>query len=501
MIQGRNLPVADAAPARERAEGSTLKAHASRGVRWTTISSVVTNASEILRMLVLARILLPGDFGLMAIVLVVIGFAQTYTDLGLTQAIIHRQDATRQQLSSLYWLSVLTGVVATMAVWFSAPLVAAFFEEPRVISLVRVVATVFLLSGFSSQFETLLLKDLRFRTVAVQEIIASVCSFALGVAMALAGFGVWSLVGGFVGAAILKSLFLLQVGLKDYRPMLRFQRADIAGYLSFGMFQLGERSVNYIGSRLDQVLIGRLLGMQALGYYSFAFNFAYRPIWRINPVVTRVAFPLFSRLQNETDALRRGYIKVIGLLSMINAPLLLGLAAVAPVGVPVVFGEKWVPSVPLLQILALYALPRSVMNPIGALQYAKGRADLGFKWQLFMTLFTVPLIVVGAYAGGAKGVALALLLQQIILAVPFYRYMVRPLVGPCAREYLGVVARPSIVAGIVAIAVAMLPAWRGSPGMLYFVLQILSGATGYVLLLNLFDRASLRELRSVMRPS
>src|SRR5262249_36314737 len=153
-----------------------------------------------------------------------------------------------------------------------------------------------------------------------------------------------------------------------------------------------ERSINYLSERLDQLLIGTLLGARSLGFYNFAFNLTGRPIWRINPILTRVAFPIFSAVQHDREKLRRGYLRLLSLLTTINAPLLIGLATLAPVAVPLVFGRKWTDSIILIQILSLVTLSRSVGNPIGSLQLAKGRADLGFKWNAFFLLVSVPAI-------------------------------------------------------------------------------------------------------------
>ena len=433
----------------------------------------------------------------MGMATLVTGFAQAYTDLGISVAIIHRQDdATEEELSSLYWLNLFTGFVAFAAVWSCSPLITSMFGEPRLLPLLRVVDFVFLITPIGKQFEILLEKDLKFNMLAGQEIAASVAGFVVAVACAVYGFGVWALVLSLLVTAILKTALLLGVGLARYRPHFHFRRSDLRGYIAFGLYQLGERTVNFASEKLDQVLIGSMLGAQALGFYNFAFNMTAQPIWRINPIITRVAFPVFARMQHDTAALRRGYLRLTRVVATINAPLLLGLAAVAPLAVPLIFGAKWAPSVVLIQILSFVALWRSTGNPIGSLQLAKGRPDLGFKWNCFLFVVSIPTIYTGIKVGGVIGVVVSLLLLQTLLQVPAYRYFLRPLIGACAREYAVAIFKPIASACVMALVVIALPRlFQGWPHAVELSAQVMLGACVYICLLLTFQRQAADDLR------
>ncbi len=454
------------------------------------------------RILVLARVLSPADFGLMAMVLVFINFAQTYTDLGISAAIVHRQDATAEQLASLYWTNVATGILTFLFTWLATPLITQVFHEPRLVPLLRAAAVAFIIGGATAQFETLLLRDLRFRLLAFPEITSSLASLLLGVTLALSGFGVWSLVLAFIGGVAVESAALLLLGFSAYRPLLHFRASDLKAYLQFGLYQMGERLMNCFSARIDQILIARLLGAQALGYYVFAFNLSYRPIWRINPLITRIAFPLFAKVQDDRERLRRGYLRMINVLTTINAPLLIGLASVAPLLVPVVFGSKWMPSVILIQLLSLSGLQRSIFAPIGTLQNAKGRADLGFKWHSMLCAASVPLIYAGAKWNGVVGVAGILMVLPLALGIPFYFLMLRPLIGRCGSDYAVAIFKPIAAAFAMSFAVAMvslLPSGAGSAWMLGT--EFLVGAVVYCVVSGLTDKKGLTELRIIFSRS
>lgn len=474
----------------------TLQSQTRSGVKWTGLSAISTTSIESLRLVVLALFLSPVDFGLMGMATLVMGFAQAYTDLGISVAIIHRQDATKEELSSLYWLNIFAGVAAFVVVWFCSPLIAVMFREPRVLPLLRVVDVVFLITPIGKQFEILLERDLKFNMLAGQEILTSIVGFAVAIGCAIAGFGVWALVLSFLITASLKTACLLWVGLSRYRPQVHFRRRDLRGYLAFGLYQLGERTVNYGSEKLDQVLIGSMLGAQALGFYNFAFNLTAQPIWRINPIITRVAFPVFAKMQNDTEALRRGYLRLTRVVATINAPLLLGLAAVAPLAVPLIFGAKWAPSIVLIQILSFVALWRSTGNPIGSLQLAKGRADLGFKWNCFLFVVSVPTIYTGIKLGGVTGVVVSLLVLQTLVQVPAYRYFLRPLIGACAWEYTLAIFKPIASACVMAVVVIALPLlFQGWPHAVELSAQIMLGACVYICLLLTFQRQAADDLR------
>jgi O-antigen/teichoic acid export membrane protein len=467
------------------------------GIKWTTLATITSTAFQIVQLTILARLLLPADFGLMAMVMVVIGFAQTYADAGISAAIIHHQSTTKQQLSSLYWLNIMAGGLVLIIFWLLIPTIVVFYNEPQLVPLLQTLSIIFLLVPFGKQFELLLQRDLQFNQLAKQEIIVTVISTSVAVLSALLKQGVWSLVWGQLVRDGFKTILLLAVGLRQYRPMFYFRRRDLSGFIGFGLYQMGERSINFLAERSDQLLLGSLLGAQALGFYNFAFNLVVQPITRINPIVTKVAFPVFTRVQQDPKRLQRGYLKMVNLLTTLNAPVLIGLAVVAPWAVPLIFGQKWAASVVLVQILALVVLLRSIANPTGSLLLAKGRADLGFKWNLFLLIISIPAIFIGAKLNEAMGIALALLLLQIIIHLPNYFYLLKPLIGRCAKAYLTAIFRPILIASVMAGGV-WVTRFAGWQPWLTLLLQVTVGLTVYSLLLWLIAKEQLAELLQML---
>jgi lipopolysaccharide exporter len=469
------------------------------GIKWTSFSTGATLVIQIVQLVVLGRLLKPEDFGLMTMALVVVGFAQAYADMGVSAAIVQRQDVTRDQLSTLYWLNIAVGVALFGLVCAASPLVSWFFNEPLLTRLLPVAASAFVLTSTGQQFRWLLEKDLHFDVLARQEVLASSLGAVATIAMALYGLGVWSLAIGPLVTAFLKAALLVGKGWPRWAPAFHFRGADLRGFAAFGLYQMGERTMNYVQSRIDQIAIGRLLGAQELGYYNFALSLVTHPSSLLNPVVTRVAFPVFARMQADTEGLRRNYVKMLNVLTTLNAPILAGAAAVAPLLIPLVFGAKWAPAVPLVQILALYALVRSIGNPIGALLLSKGRADLSFRWLTCVFLITVPVVITGGRLSGAIGIGIALNLLFVAYSFAGYRFLVVPLIGPCARPYAAAILKPCALAAAMAAVVAGLS--RVLPGSwLGLSLEIAIGVVVYGALVRLAEPELLGELSTLIRP-
>lgn len=360
----------------------SLKRKAASGAKWTTASKGVSTGLQLIQLGVLARLLDQEDFGLMAMVMVVIGFAEAYIDMGIGKAIIHRQDTTSEQLSSLYWLNLGAGAIVFGLVILAIPLIVDFYNEPRLTDLLFWASLMFLITPFGQQFHILMQKELKFKLLAIITIASALAGVTVAIVTALQGQGVYSLIWGQLTNAATRTVAFVAIGYREWPPGFHFRWDDLRGYLGFGAYQMGEKTLNYFAKNIDYLLIGRYLGSEILGAYTIAFQLVIVPIQKINPILTKVAFPIFSKRQHQHTTLSTGYLEMSKVLAMTVYPLLIGLAATAPVAIPVFLGEGWELSIILTQILVLVGLARTLGNPSGTLYLAKGRADIGFKFNL-----------------------------------------------------------------------------------------------------------------------
>lgn len=360
-----------------------LKSKILKGVQWTTIAMLGTTILQIIKLATLARVLTPENFGLMAIVMVVIGFAQAFGDMGISSAIIQHQDITKNQLSSLYWLNIVSGFVLAIVVVATAPLVSSFYEYKDLELFIVVISLVFIVTAIGQQFRLLFQKDLDFKTIAIVNVLSQLIATLSAIAMALFGYGVWSLVVSVLLAAALNSLGFLITGLRRYdRPDVVFNYNDIRSFLGFGLYQMGERTVNYLSASVDKILIGKFVGMNAVGFYDMAWQLIIFPLQRINPIVNAVALPAYSKIQNEAEVRARYYSASVRLLSLITIPLLVFLLFFSEEVVMLVYGDGWDKTATLVSILAVVGVTKALGNPGGALILSMGRADVGFWWNV-----------------------------------------------------------------------------------------------------------------------
>ncbi|MBE0472254.1 MAG: MOP flippase family protein [Methyloprofundus sp.] len=364
------------------------------GVKWTSLSMVIVTVTQLLQLVILARFLSPVEFGLMAIMMVVIGFSQAFMDMGISNAIIHRQQISHTQLSSLYWLNIFSGLVLFCIVFLLAPLIAGFYEEPGLLEPLMWLSSVFIIVAIGNQYRILCQKELQFNLMAKVEMTAAVVSLTVAVVLAIKGFGVYALVGAMLAQASVSSLLFLIIGFKQHhRPAFVYHHRDLKGFYSFGLYQMGERSINYIGTNVDKLLIGKFVGMEATGFYNMAWHLIIYPVSKINPVINKVAFPVYAKVQENSEALNRYYSLTVRALSLVTVPILAFLGLHSSDVVLVVFGEGWETTATLVAFLSLIGILRALGNPGGAIVLALGHAHAGFLWNLFW----VPLIFISLY--------------------------------------------------------------------------------------------------------
>lgn len=431
-----------------------LRRQAISGAGWTAVATLVTVVAQLLQIAILARLLRPEDFGLMALVTVVFGLAHVYADGGLSSAIVHRQDATHEQLSSLFWLNVGAGVVMAVVLVAAAPLVAFVYAEPELTSLIALAALAFLVTPVGQQLHMRLQKALRFGFLAVTDVLSATAGVTVSVTLALHGYGVLSLVWGFLAGALVRTAALVWFGMRDWQPQLRFRFSDLRGFLRFGAFQMGERTVNYLSANLDKLLIGSLLGAHALGLYSVAFQLVMKPMRVVNPIFNRVAFPLFAKVQTDKPRLRAGFLDGIRTISFVLFPVYAGIIVLGEPLILLVLGETWRAAVPLLQVLAVLGFFYSLGNPLGSLLLATGRVEIGFYLNIWRLLLFAAAIFVGV-RWDILGVAVALVAATALGMFPLGFVVRWILVEMRPTEYIRAFAPMLITALVMAAAVLL----------------------------------------------
>jgi lipopolysaccharide exporter len=480
-------------------ERGGLRQQAAGGVRWTASATAINAALNFLQTAVLAHFLLPADFGLGSMVVVVVAFGQMFADAGVSSAIIYRHEPTKAELASLYWFNVACGVGIFAVINVVVPLIVELFNEPRLALPLRLASLSFLIAPFGQQLQFLLQKELRFRSLAVTSASGYAASLLVAVALGVSGAGVYALVFGQLANMLVRTTMLVRVQWRN-RPTWHFARGDLTGYLGFGLYQTGDKAANFFNAYLLHGLIGSMLGAHVLGIYTLAFELAFKPLEAVTPIVTRVAFPVLARIRDDIGRVRRGYLAMLRLLSAVNFPIALGTAALAPIIVPVVYGDSWRPAIPLVEVLALVALLRSSGSPIGALLLGLGKANWGFWWSLGKTFLQLPGLYLGIALNQLYGAAVAYLVLQVAFTAAAYAFLVRRLLGPCLVEYVRTFLPALGLAVAVAATIKISSSLLGEVSLVVqLVVSLAVAGLAYLAFAAVFARQLLSETLQMVR--
>lgn len=378
-----------------------LSGAAARGGLITFGGQITRFALQIVSTAVLARLLDPGDFGIYAMVVSIVGVAMVVGDFGLSMAAIQAEEITPRQRTNLFWTSALLGIALMLVVYFSAPLIAAFYGRPELVPVTHVVAVTFLLYSLTAQFRAEVSRRLRFGWLAASDVLSAALGVATAIAIALLGGGYWALVGQQVAAAA-TTLLILIVGAR-WLPGLPRRNSGMRALYQFGANTLGVQLFNYLSANADSVLIGRVWGPDALGLYDRAYQLFRLPIQQIGAPLTRVAVPILSRLQN--DPRYEAYVLRAQLvLSYTFAGLFFVLAAVASPLIDILLGPGWDGAKPIFVILAI----GGIFQGIGYVYYwvflSRALTGIQLKWTIIGRTFMVAAMAIGV-TWGAIGVA------------------------------------------------------------------------------------------------
>jgi len=359
---------------------SDIRDQLHKGVKWTGISTLMITAIQIIQFGLLGKLMSISEFGLVGMITTIVVFAQILLDLGFGSAVIQKEEVSARVLSSLFWINVVVGVGLFMLLFLFSPLIATYFHRGELIELIRILAVMFLIAPVGQQCQYLLQKDLRFNLLGAIEVGTTFISFLTLVILILTISPIYAFVISQVVLNSLKGILYFICYQKKWRPSFVFDLSECKEYMAFGAFQLASRLVNRMGSNLDVILIGRFMGAEALGIYNLAYQIVTIPVLKINPIITRVAFPVFSKSHQNQVLLTDGFLHMTKLLSLVSFPILMGLTAVSNVFILTIFGQKWLDAVPIVQIMAVVGILRVLMNPNGSVILAKGKANIAFYW-------------------------------------------------------------------------------------------------------------------------
>ena len=457
-------------------DGAGLGGRVARGALVILAAQGVRIAVQVLSVVVLSRLLSPRDYGLIAMVLAVIGVADVFRDLGLSTAAVQARTLTAAQRSNLFWINTALGTVLGAVAFAAAPALALVYDQPELADVTRVLALTFLLNGVATQYRADLTRRLLFSRLAVADVLSPVVGLGVGVALAADGAGVWALVGQQLAQYVVMMTVVVTAG--RWRPGRPDRRTPMDGLLRFGWNMVGVQLIGYAARNVDSLTIGTRFGAEALGLYNRAFQLLMTPLGQLRGPTTQVALPALSALQEDArrhaEYLRRGQLAL-------GYTFVAGLALVVGAALPVTevfLGDQWGSVTPLLRLLALAGI-FDTLAFVGYWVYlSQGLTGQLVRYAAFEAVVKLVCILVGS-TWGVVGVAAGYALAPA-LTWPVSLWWLSRLTPIPVRELLGGALRVLAVAAVVAAGSYAAAGSTGHlPAGLTLGLAVAAGAAAY----------------------
>jgi O-antigen/teichoic acid export membrane protein len=417
-----------------------------RGSRHTLLAQLATQVSRLAVSVILARLLTPSDFGVVAVATVIMVVVWQLTDLGTAAVIIQRDVVDDALVSSLFYFNLLLGAVLSVAMFAVAGPLAALMREPSAAPAIQVLAAVGFLGSVGNMHYALLRRTMQFGRLATISIANAVVTGAVGISLAVAGAGLWALVAGTVAGTAVSTV--ASWWYEAWRPSATFSLQQLRSVARFSIHFFYSSAFAVAFAQLDKVIISRVLGSAALGTYTVAQRTVTSPVNTVSEAVSTVSFSAFAREQNNAEALRSGATRAAGVVALVVLPSMVGLAVLAEPAVAVVYGAKWEAAIPVVQVLAPVAAVQALSRVTASVMLARGRSDWLYRWALTYCLVGAAVMLVSSQ-WGLVGVSLGLAAVVGLLA-PFEMKMALGLIDMRLRTYLRSLLPLAVISAVMA---------------------------------------------------
>jgi O-antigen/teichoic acid export membrane protein len=479
-------------------DSATMRSRLLHGLAWKVGSQLFRQGWRAAVAIVLARLLIPEDYGLAAMVLVFGTLIFIFSDLALGSALVQRKELSEEDRSTVFWTATGLGLLFTVVgVACSWPL-AAFYGEDEVQPLFAALSLSFVVTALGTTQSALLNREMSFKSLELRMMAGAAVGGVVGLVLALADYGAWALIGQQLAISVVSTILLWV--LSPWRPSFTFSPASLRSLGSFSFNVFGTRVLFYL-NRMDAVLIGRFLGAAPLGAYSVAQHVILAPMARLTQPIAELFFPAFSRIQDEPARIGALWLRVNRLVAALAVPSMVGLMVVAPELVTVVLGEKWDAATPVIQILAWVGLLQALQKLNSSILQARDRTGVLLRYSAIVLAASLTAFATGLH-WGIVGVATAYAISSTVVE-PYYTWVTARSVGlglaDVGRSLFGVVQASLGMLACVLVADRLLDGIGAAPRL---VLLILVGMATYVPLLLWREPrilAEARELRGLRR--
>ena len=482
-------------PTEHGTDNQNLQRRVARGATWTIVDNWGRQFLQLAVFTVIANLLLPEEFGLVALAMVFVMLAQLFVDQGMGDALVQRGQVGREHLDTAFWAAMLLGSLLAVAGMLLAGVIGGLLNEPGLTPLLQVLSLTFVLTAASTVPMAMLRRELRFRSLALRTLFSIAGGGVVGITLAVMGFGPWALVGQQVTAAALSVVALwLATG---WRPSRRFSTQHFRELFGFGAKVVASDLLLYITRYTDNLLIGVFRTTQELGIYAVGYRILDSANSLLVGIARKITFPALSRLQHDPERSRRAYFRVTRLSATLILPAYIGLALVAPELIPLIFGAQWAESGPVAAVLFLVGPAYSFQGFGTSLLMAAGRPDVVLRFR-FVNMVTTVIGFAIAVPFGIVAMAVSFVIRGYLM-VPLQLYLQRRYADIPSGEYLRRLAVPTAATLLMALAVIGVRLLLGEQLAVLplLLLSVVTGAVVYTAAIVVMDRPLLGDVLHV----
>lgn len=482
---------------RIKTPGNGLSQRTVRGGFWVFSLRIVQQLFGLARLVILARLLAPHDFGLMGIALLTMSTLETFSDTGFQQALIQKQEDIESYLNAAWTVMILRGLVLFGILYFIAPFAASFFDVPEAKPIIQVIGLSFLLQAFTNIGVTYFQKELKFNKEFIYQFSGTLADFIVAILAVLILRNVWALVFGLLAGNVVRCIMSYLI--HPYRPRLSRDLVKVEELFGFGKWVLGSSILVFLITQGDNIFVGKLLGVTALGFYQMAYRIANMPATEITHVISSVTFPAYSKLQSDVPKLREAYLKVLKVTMCLSFPIAGLIFVLAPDFTRIFLGEKWMPMVPAMQVLVFAGLVRSIAATAGNIFFAVGKPNIDTKLQIIRLFVLAILIYPFSIRWGITGISIVVFLSIFTSGIAFCFKAIK-LTRCGVNNFIKTIIFPLIGTIIMILLISGLKTVIGNR-IWEFIIFIFAGVLSYFVLIYLSDKLFNYGMRVLIKES
>lgn len=465
-------------------EGANLQKKTINSVFWSFVSKISTRSLDLIKIIVVARLLSPEDFGLFGIALLTIAIFQVFSQTGFKESIIQNKKDIKSHLNTAWTTLVIRGFVIYGIVFLISPFLAGFFGEPRAELILQTIGIILILQGFQNIAVIFLRKELEFKKKFVLDLGKTLPSFILTISLAFIIKNVWSLVFGILIGEV--SMLFISYLIYPYKPRFEFKKDKALELFTFGKWIFLSSILMFLITQGDDIFVGKVLGTSALGIYQLAYTLSNTPVTEVTYVISGVTFPAYSKIQDDFESLKSAFLKVFQSINLLSIPIGLMIISFSYEFTEIFLGEEWNQIVPIIHLLTVLGMTRALGATLGPLYNAKNRPDFPTKTNFLRLLIIIFLIYPLTLKFGLIGTSATIMLSSIVQIIILF-IKSRDFIDLKLDDFIKSLIVPMIGGLVISISVLMFKLFFRIDNLIFLVITVIIITSLYVFTVLLFD--------------